>query len=48
MRNREDGTEMMGVRSKDGAYNTGPVAYEVPVGCPVSRSEMRERFVRVL
>lgn len=35
MRNREDGTEIMGLWSKD-ISDTGHVAFEVPMGCLMS------------
>lgn len=36
MRNREDGTEIMGLGSKDYTSDTGHVAFEVPMGCLMS------------
>lgn len=47
MRNREGGTEVMGVGSKDDAYDTGHVVFEVSVGYPVSGSAVREKLVSV-
>lgn len=38
---------MVGVGSKDDAYNIGHVVFEVSVGYPMSRSVMREKLVSV-
>lgn len=39
MRNRENGTEVMGLGSKDDTSDTGHVAFEVSTGCPMSGSK---------
>lgn len=35
MRSKEGGTEVMGMGTDDDAPGVGPVAFEVPVGCPL-------------
>lgn len=39
MRNREDGTEMVGLGRKRDASDTGHIAFEVHMGCHMSGSE---------